>query len=164
MVLMNNKDTELYSNTNQYIDACTVTIMFISYQTCTTGNTCKIYKKFILASTQIFFVSIFFKKRSLHFSLIFIDFLVVFFFQKNTENRIQWHLTGVVIEYPFMMRYISDWIFTDISFGVNLKVTLKVKKKKIRLATVRCMIKTCCFQCPLTQSVIRNWQDQCDFN
>lgn len=36
---------------------------------------------------------------------------------------------GVVIEYLFMMRYIFDWIFIDISFGVNLKVMLKVKKK-----------------------------------
>lgn len=127
------------------------------------GIPVKSIKKIILASTQIFFVSIFFKSVL----YIFFDFYWLsrcFFFSKEHGKSNTMAFTGVVIEYPSMMRYISDWIFTDISFGVNLKVTLKVKKKKIRLATVRCMIKTCCFQCPLTQSVIRNWQDQCDFN
>lgn len=124
MVLMNNKDTELYQSIS----------MLVQWQLClfhTTrvqqGIPVKYIKKIILASTQIFFVSIF--KSVLYIFLWFLlTFSLFFFFQKNTENRIQWHLTGVVIEYPFMMRYISDWIFTDISFGVNLKVTLKVKK------------------------------------
>lgn len=88
-----------------------------------------------------------FLKAFFTFSLIFIDFLVGFFFSKEHGKSNTMAFTGVVIEYPSMMRYISDWIFTDISFGVNLKVTLKVKNKiKIRLATVRCMINTCCFQ------------------
>lgn len=161
MVLMNNRDTELYQSIS----------MLVQWQLClfyTTrvqqGIPVK-YIKILIWLLHKFSSSQFFLKSVLYIFLWFLlTFSLFFFFQKNTENRIQWHLTGVVIEYPSMMRYISDWIFTDISFGVNLKVTLKVKKKKIRLATVRCMIKTCCFQCPLTQSVIRNWQDQCDFN
>lgn len=144
--------------------------MFILYHTCTTGNTCKIYKNSNLASTQIFFVSIF-RSVLYIFSLIFIDFLVGFFSSKEHGKSNTMAFTGVLIEYPSMMRYISDWIFTDISFGVYFKVTLKVyiyikkkEKKEFDVATVRCMVKTCCFQCPLIQSVIRNWQDQCDFN
>lgn len=129
MVLMNNRDTELYQSIS----------MLVQWQLClfyTTRVQQGIPVKYMKILIWLLhkFSSSQFLEAFFTFSLIFIDFLVVFFFQKNTENRIQWHLTGVVIEYPFMMKYISDWIFTDISFGVNLKVTLKVKKNKYSIS------------------------------